>query len=86
MNSFHIWILGELGVMESWTKLFVFGPLTCVRYSIGAGKKNDIFIVKDHGELARFNLSTQKFEEVAVNIWQVVIYKEVLLPIEGLNK
>jgi molecular chaperone HtpG len=86
MNSFHIWILGELGVMESWTKLFVFGPLTCVRYSIGAGKKNDIFIVKDDGELARFNLSTQKFEEVAVNIWQVVIYKEVLLPIEGMDK
>ncbi|XP_045802437.1 F-box/kelch-repeat protein At3g06240-like [Trifolium pratense] len=85
MNSCHIWVLGELGVMESWTKLFVFGPLTCVGHSIGAGKKNDIFVRKD--QLARYNFITQKFEEVAVavNIVQAVIYKEALLPIEGMS-
>ncbi|CAI8607329.1 unnamed protein product [Vicia faba] len=36
MNYFHIWILGEFGVKESWTKLFVFGALTCVHFPIGA--------------------------------------------------
>jgi F-box interacting protein len=25
-TSFHIYVLGELGVRESWTKLFIVGP------------------------------------------------------------
>jgi len=27
MTTFHISILGELGIKESWTKLFIVGPL-----------------------------------------------------------
>ncbi|KAK2408393.1 F-box/kelch-repeat protein [Trifolium repens] len=30
--SFHIWILGEFGVKESWIRLFDIGPLSCISY------------------------------------------------------
>jgi hypothetical protein len=42
--TFHISILGELGVKELWTKLFIVGPLSCLEYPIGAGKKGNILI------------------------------------------
>ncbi|XP_024636131.1 F-box protein CPR1 [Medicago truncatula] len=38
-TSFHIYVLGELGVRESWTKLFIIGPLPSVERPVGAGKK-----------------------------------------------
>jgi F-box interacting protein len=38
-TSFHIYVLGELGVSESWTKLFIVGPLPSVERPVGAGKK-----------------------------------------------
>lgn len=88
MNSFHIWILGELDVKESWTKLYIVGPLTCVRCPLRVAKKNDIFFVKEDGEIARFNLSTQRFEEIGVSVvyvHQIVTYKENFLSIEGMN-
>jgi len=88
MNSFHIWILGELGVKESWTKLFIVGPLTCVSRPIRAAKKNDIFFVKKNGDLARFNLRTQIFAVIGVSVLyvhQIVTYKENFLSIEGMN-
>ncbi|MCI00110.1 F-box protein, partial [Trifolium medium] len=47
--TFHIYILGELGVKESWTKLFIVGPLPCLEYPIRAGKKGNILIrIKDN--------------------------------------
>ena len=59
-------ILGEVGVKESWTKLFIAGPLSCVNHPIEIGKKGDIFFRKNDDELVSFNLSTQKIEELGV--------------------
>jgi len=52
MTTFHISILGELGVKESWTKLFVIGPLPCIEHPIGDGKNGDLFFKRKDGELA----------------------------------
>jgi hypothetical protein len=41
--TLHISILGEVGVTESLTKLFIVGLLDCVEHPIGVGKKGDIF-------------------------------------------
>jgi hypothetical protein len=41
-STVHISILGELGVKESWTKLFVVGPSPCLNYPIVAAKKGKI--------------------------------------------
>lgn len=45
-NTFQISFLGELGVKESWTKLFIIGPLLC-HYPIGGGKKGNILFRKE---------------------------------------
>jgi len=66
-TSFHIYVLGELGVRESWTKLFIVGPFPSVMCPIGAGKKGNLFFIKHDDELACFDLYTQTVEDLGVN-------------------
>jgi len=87
ISTFHISILGELGVMESWTKLFIVGPLHCLEYPIGAGNKGDILIRKKDNELAWFDLSTGMINEIGVTAeidCKIVFHKESYLPIGGI--
>jgi molecular chaperone HtpG len=88
-TTFHIRILGELGVEESWAKVFVVEPLPGIERPIGVGKKGDIFFIKDDDELVWFDLSTQMIEELGVKgnkyyRGDIIIYKDSLLPIGGL--
>lgn len=84
-NTFHISILGEIGVKESWNKLFRVGPLSYLGYYIGMGKNNDIFFVKEDEELAMCDLGTHTVQELGIKgvfyCCQVVIYKKSLLSI-----
>ncbi|XP_058774232.1 F-box protein CPR1-like [Vicia villosa] len=87
-NIFHISILGELGVKESWIKLFIFGPVPSIDWSlIGFGNKGYIFFRKKDDELAYVDLSTQIIEELGVKgedcCCKIGIYKESLLSIRG---
>lgn len=52
MTTFHMSILDEIGVKESWIKLFIVGPLSCLGHPIGVGKNGEIFIANEHKELA----------------------------------
>ncbi|GAU28336.1 hypothetical protein TSUD_256640 [Trifolium subterraneum] len=87
--TFHISILGELGVKESWTKIFTVGPLPCLEFPIGAGKKGDMLFRKTDGELVWFDLNTQMIEDLGVITsrfsCKIVIHKENLLTFEGTN-
>ncbi|XP_045815047.1 F-box/kelch-repeat protein At3g06240-like [Trifolium pratense] len=89
-STFHISVLAELGVKESWTKLFVVGPLPYIQYPVGAGKNGHIFFTKKDGGLVHFDLTTQMIEELggvkgAHYYSEVIIYKENLLSIGGIN-
>ncbi|PNY00261.1 F-box/kelch-repeat protein at3g06240-like protein [Trifolium pratense] len=56
----------ELGIKDSWTKLFIIGPLPCLWIPIGAVPKNKLlFETKDDG-LALFDLSNKTIEEIGV--------------------
>jgi molecular chaperone HtpG len=83
-STFHISILGELGVKESWTKLFIIGPLPCLEYPVGAGKKGKIlFRRKDH-ELVWFDLNTGMIDEIGITTTErcnILYHKESILPI-----
>jgi len=87
MTTFHISILSEIGVKESWTKFFNVGPLSCVARPIRGGKNGDIFFIKNDEELACFDLGTMMIEELGVKLsvkgqlCEMVIYKQNLLPI-----
>ncbi|XP_058733435.1 putative F-box protein At1g32420 [Vicia villosa] len=86
-TTFHISILGKLGVKESWTKIFVVGPLSDdIRYPIGAGKNGDIFFAKKDGsEPICFDLCTHMIEELdgikGAHNSKIIIYKESLVSI-----
>jgi len=88
-TTFHIRILSELGVKESWAKVFVVEPLPGIEHPIGAEKKCDIFFRKDDDELVWFDLSIQIIEELGVKgnkyyCGHIIVYNDNLLPIGGL--
>ncbi|CAK8567463.1 unnamed protein product [Lathyrus sativus] len=84
-TTFHVSILGELGVKESWTKLFIIGPLPGIENPIGEGINGDLFFRRNDDELVRFNLNTQMVEELGIKgefyYSQAIIYKKNLLGI-----
>ncbi|XP_058767396.1 F-box/kelch-repeat protein At3g06240-like [Vicia villosa] len=87
-TTFHISILGELGVKESWIKLFIVGPLSCVDHPIGVDKEGNIFFRKQNGELILLDLRTNVISDLGFNGWytsQIVILKGSFLPIGGIN-
>ncbi|AET01055.1 F-box protein interaction domain protein [Medicago truncatula] len=45
-TTFHISILGELGVKKLWIKLFIVGPIPFIHRPIGVGKKGNICFKK----------------------------------------
>jgi F-box interacting protein len=89
MTTFHISILGELSMKESWTKLFTFGPLSCIKRPIGVGAKGEIFFEGKDNKLAWFDLSTQMVEKLGYSVkfskCRVVVYKESILPFGGIS-
>lgn len=87
-NIFHISILGELGVKESWIKLFICGPMPSIDWPpIGFGKNRYIFFRKIDDGLAYVDLSTQIIEELGIKgedyCCYTRLYKESLLSIGG---
>jgi len=83
--DFHIWVLGEVGVKESWTKLLVVGSYDCsIVCPVTAGNKNRVFFREEDSELGWLDLSTQRVERFEVQgesfCTHMVIYKENLLP------
>jgi F-box interacting protein len=89
-KSFHISILGEFGVKESWVRLFNIGPLSCIERPIGAGKNGNIFFKHKEDELVCLNLTTGMIEKIDIKeemCWcKMITYKKNLHPIGGINK
>jgi molecular chaperone HtpG len=86
--SFQISMLGEVGVKESWIRLFNIAPFSYIDYPIGTGKKGNIFFRNKNDELTCFDLTTGLIEEIGVKgefLCQMIIYKENLHPIGGIN-
>jgi len=44
--NFHISVLSEYGIQESWTKLFIVGLLSFIERPIGVGTKGEIFVIR----------------------------------------
>ncbi|CAJ2636615.1 unnamed protein product [Trifolium pratense] len=90
--TFHISILGEFGAEESWTKLLIVGPMPCVKHPIGTGTKGEIFFVREDEELVWFDLR-KTFPQMSVELGykgvgetsQIIVYKENILPLGGIN-
>jgi molecular chaperone HtpG len=70
-STFHVSILGEVGIKESWIKLFIVDLLPCVEHPIGIGNKGDIFFRKNDGELVWFNLHLGKLKSLVLKVNQI---------------
>ncbi|CAK8532258.1 unnamed protein product [Lathyrus sativus] len=86
-STLHISILGEYGVKESWTKLFIIESLpSYVDRPIGAGNKGEIFFKTKYKELVQFDLNTRKIDKLPIkdllHTFQILLYKKILLSIE----
>jgi hypothetical protein len=81
--------LGELGVEESWIRLFDVELSSCIEQPIGAGKKGNIFFIKKDGELACFDLTTGLVKDIGIqgekNWCQIEVYKKNLRSIRDIN-
>ncbi|XP_058742565.1 F-box/kelch-repeat protein At3g06240-like [Vicia villosa] len=90
INNFHVAILGEIGMKESWVKLFIVPCLPCIKYPIGTGKNGDIFFMTQDGKLVYYDLSTQIMEELSFQgnrfMGKIITYKRILLPIRELDE
>jgi hypothetical protein len=60
----HILILGEFNIKESWTRIFIIGPLIRVGWFIGAKKKGDMFFQDKDLELFLLDLNTQMIKDL----------------------
>ncbi|WVY96364.1 hypothetical protein V8G54_028515 [Vigna mungo] len=85
-TTFYISILIEVGKKETWTKLFIFGPIPYIRFPIGIRNMGNILFQTDDGDLAWFDLSTHTLQKLGVNVHgcfsQLVVYKKSLIRIE----
>ncbi|CAJ2634138.1 unnamed protein product [Trifolium pratense] len=90
-GTFHISILGELGVRESWTKILIVEHLPSIGRPIGVGKNSNIlFFQKTDGKLAWVDLSTKMIgEDLGLEGWlfgcSIGKYKKSFLPIGGMD-
>jgi F-box interacting protein len=80
-TTFHISILGEFGLEESWTKLLIVGPLSCVERPIGVGMKGEIVFIRKDKQLVWLDLSTQIVAELGYKeefdqLNRIIVYKE----------
>jgi hypothetical protein len=88
-TSFQIFVLGEVGVEESWIRLFDVELSSCIEQPIGAGKKGNIFVIKEDGELACFDLTTGLVKDIGIqgekNWCQIEVYKKNLRLLADIN-
>jgi F-box interacting protein len=73
-STIHISILGEIGVKESWTKLFVVGPSPSLNYPIVAAKKGKILLKsRSNKQLVWFDLRTGMIDKIDVTKKHMVV-------------
>ncbi|AET00877.1 uncharacterized protein [Medicago truncatula] len=87
-SIFHISVLGEFGIKESWTKLFIIGPLPYdLGYPIGGGEKGKMLFRRKNDKLALFDLSTRMFDKIGTKTEKfggnILSHKESILAIGG---
>ncbi|XP_058766624.1 F-box/kelch-repeat protein At3g06240-like [Vicia villosa] len=88
-DIFHISILGEVGVKESWIKFCTIWPFPFIEHPIGVGKNGYMFLREHSGKLVCFNINTQMVEELGFVghgfQGRTIIYERSIVPIGGMN-
>ena len=92
-KCYDVWVLGELGVKNSWTKLLTIGPIS-VYIPLGVGSNGEFFFLKEvffsnevlKGEIiVSYHLSTKETKTILVegHSVEVAMYAESLVSLSG---
>ncbi|GLT81368.1 hypothetical protein SLA2020_527570 [Shorea laevis] len=84
---FDIWLLLEVGVKDSWTKLFTIGPFTEIEQPLGFWKNDTMLLEKYGRQLVLYNPSTKEMTNLQIDwTWSyLVTHMETLVSIERGN-
>ncbi|XP_062162393.1 F-box/kelch-repeat protein At3g23880-like [Alnus glutinosa] len=92
---YDIWVLLEIGVKDSWTKLFTIGPFIEINDigwpgPLGFWKNDIMLIVKSDGQLALYDPSSKQLTNLQIHgdimCFQLVTYMETLVSVKGGNE
>ncbi|GLT81376.1 hypothetical protein SLA2020_527650 [Shorea laevis] len=64
---FDIWLLLEVGVKDSWTKLSTIGPFTEIRQPLGSWKNETMLLERFDGQLVLYDLSTKEMTNLQIH-------------------
>ncbi|KAE7995669.1 hypothetical protein FH972_000440 [Carpinus fangiana] len=90
--QYDIWLLLEVGVKDSWNRLFTIGPsFARIHRPLGFWKNDTIFLNKiDDGQLFLYDPSTKQMTDLQIhgryNSMQLVTYMETLVSVKGGNE
>jgi len=86
-RSFDVWVLGEYGVRESWTKQLSIGPILGARAPLAFWKNGELLFEDTRRKLVSYDPITQDTKELETrgveHFLQVVPYQESLVRLQG---
>ncbi|XP_059438748.1 F-box/kelch-repeat protein At3g23880-like [Corylus avellana] len=92
---FDIWLMHEVGVKDSWTKLFTVGPFTEIERPLGVWKNDTQTMFFEHfeGQPVLYDSSTKEITNLQIGHevtrclhLQLVTYMETLVSVKGGNE
>ncbi|XP_059439385.1 F-box/kelch-repeat protein At3g23880-like [Corylus avellana] len=86
-DGFDIWLLLEVGVKDSWSKLFTIGPFTDIMRPLGFWKNGIMFLEKCDGQMVLYDPSTKQMTDLLLgHSWsQLITYMETLISVKREN-
>jgi F-box interacting protein len=88
MRLFYIWLLLEVGVKDSWTRLFSIGPFPdYIDRPLGFWKSGIMFFENLDGQMVLYDPSTKEMTNLPIDgetfVLQLVTYAETLVSVNG---
>jgi F-box interacting protein len=87
MRLFHIWSLLEVGVKDSWTRLFSIGPFpNYIDRPLGFCKSGIMFFESFERQMVLYDPSTKEMTNLTIHgeiFFQLVTYMETLVSVNG---
>ncbi|XVE83793.1 hypothetical protein DITRI_Ditri16bG0115500 [Diplodiscus trichospermus] len=79
-KRFDVWVLGKVGVKESWKRLITIGPFFGVQRPLAADNNGGFYFENEEKKVVCYNSSTQEMKTVEIQgeSLQVEIYAESL--------
>ncbi|XP_058181371.1 F-box protein CPR1-like [Rhododendron vialii] len=66
-TQYDIWVMPEYGVKESWTRMYMIGPLVGIHGPLTFWKDDELLMESSTGQLVSCDLNTQEIKELPIH-------------------